>query len=141
MPFHWTNVWLATAGALVLGLALAYVLAVFEVRVVAFVLLPLLAVPPLILTALRWKSAPPAAVSILAPILAMLSGLPFVALLSARRFRDIDRAFGNAARACGAGEWRVFWRLLLPLGWKTAGLAAALAFARIAAECDIAANL
>lgn len=137
MPFHWTTVWLATAGALVLGIALAYVLAVFEVRAVAFVLLPLLAVPPLILAALRWKGAPPAA----APILATLSGLPFVALLSARRFRDIDRAFGNAARACGAGEWRVFWRLLLPLGWKTAGLAAALAFARIAAECAIAANL
>lgn len=140
MPFHWTNVWLATAGALVLGLALAYVLAVFEVRAVAFVLLPLLAVPPLILTALRWKSAP-AAAPILVPALGMLSGLPFVALLSARRFRDIDRAFGNAARACGAGEWRVFWRLLLPLGWKTAGLAVALAFARIAAECAIAANL
>lgn len=137
MPFHWTNVWLATAGALVLGLALAYVLAVFEARAVAFVLLPLLAVPPLILTALCWKDAPAAAV----PILAALSGLPFVALLSARRFRDIDRAFGNAARGCGAGEWRIFSRLLLPLAWKTAGLAAALAFARIAAECAIAANL
>lgn len=141
MPFHWTNVWLATAGALLLGLALAYLLAVFEMRAIAFVLLPLLAVPPLIVAALRWKGGPPAAASFLAPILAMLSGLPFVALLSARRFRDIDRAFGNRARGCGAGEWRVFWRVLLPLGWKTAGLAAALAFARIAAECAIAANL
>lgn len=141
MPFHWTNVWLATAGALVLGLALAYVLAVFEARAVAIALLPLLAVPPLIVAALGWKGAPPAAAAILGPALAMAGGLPFVALLAGRRFREIDRVFGNAARACGAGEWRVFWRVLLPLGWKTAGLAAALALARIVAECAIAANL
>jgi len=137
MPFQWTTVGLATAGALVLGLALAYALAVFDVRAIAVVLLPPLAIPPLILAALRWKTVLPAA----ALPAAVLSGLPFVALISARRFRDIDRVFGNAARGQGASEWRVFWRLLLPLGWKTVGLAAALAFARIAAECAIAANL
>ncbi|HEV2448015.1 MAG TPA: ABC transporter permease subunit, partial [Candidatus Sulfopaludibacter sp.] len=131
MPFHWTSVWLATAGALVLGLLLAYALAVHDVRAIAFVLVPLLAVPPVVLAALRWKAALPAA--------GVASGLPFVALITARRFRDIDRQYGNAARSHGASEWRLFWRLLLPLAWKTVGLGTALAFARIAAESAIAA--
>jgi ABC-type spermidine/putrescine transport system permease subunit II len=133
MPFHWTSVWIATAGAIVLGLALAYALAIFDLRIVAFALVPLLAIPPVILAALRWHAALPAA--------GMVSGLPFVALITARKFRDIDRGYGKAARSHGASEWRLFWRVLLPLAWKTIGLAAALAFARIAAECAIAANL
>jgi ABC-type molybdate transport system permease subunit len=133
MTFHWTLVWIATAGALVLGVALAYALAVFDVRAIAFVLLPLLAIPPVVLAALRWKAAIPEA--------AVLSGLPFVMLISARKLRDIDRAYGNAARSHGASEWRIFWRLLLPLAWKTIGFATAIAFARIAAESAIAANL
>jgi len=137
MPFHWTSVWIATAGAIVLGLALAYALAVFDLRVVAFVLVPLLAIPPVILAALRWHAALPAA-GLAAGI---VSGLPFVALIAARKFRDIDRAYGNAARSHGASEWRLFWRVLLPLAWKTIVLATALAFARIAAEWAIAANL
>ena len=133
MPFHWTSVWLATAGALVLGLVLAYVLAVHDVRAIGFVLVPLLAIPPVVLAALRWQAALPAA--------AVTSGLPFVALITARRFRDIDRLYGNAARSHGASEWRLFWRILLPLAWKTVGLGTALAFARIAVESAIAANL
>jgi ABC-type glycerol-3-phosphate transport system permease component len=133
MPFHWTFVWIATAGAMVLGVALAYALAVFDLRAIAIVLLPLLAIPPVILAALRWKAALPAA--------AVLSGLPFVMFLSARKLRDVERAYGNAARSHGASEWRIFWRVLLPLAWKTIGLATALAFARIAAESAIAANL
>ena len=133
MPFHWTSVWLATAGALVLGLVLAYVLAIHDVRAIGFVLVPLLAIPPVVLAALRWQAALPAA--------AVTSGLPFVALITARRFRDIDRLYGNAARSHGASEWRLFWRILLPLAWKTVGLGTALAFARIAVESAIAANL
>lgn len=137
MPFHWTSVWIATAGAIVLGLVLAYALAIFDLRVVAFALVPLLAIPPVILAALRWRAALPAA----GLVAGIVSGLPFVALITARKFRDIDRAYGNAARSHGTSEWRLFWRVLLPLAWKTIGLAAALAFARIAAECAIAANL
>jgi|SRR5271157_765968 len=133
MPFHWTFVWIATAGAMVLGVALAYALAVFDLRLLAVPLLPLLAVPPVILAALVWQAALPAA--------AVLSGLPFVMLISARKLRDIDRAYGNAARSHGASEWRIFWRLLLPLAWKTIGFSTAIAFARIAAESAIAANL
>lgn len=133
MPFHWTSVWLATAVALALGLALAYLLARFDVRAIAFIMIPLLAIPPVVLAALRWKAAIPAAT--------VLSGLPFVALLSARKLRDLDRAYGNAARSHGASEWRLFWRILFPLAWKTVMVAGALAFARIAVESAIAANL
>jgi len=42
----------------------------------------------------------------------------------------VDHSFENAARGLGAGEWRTFWRITLPLAWR-ALLAAALAgFAR-----------
>ena len=133
MPFLWTTVSIAAAGAIVLGLALAYLLAVHDVRAVAFAMVPLLAIPPVILAALRWRAAIPAA--------AVVSGLPFVALIAARKFRDIDRTYGNAARSHGASEWRFFWRILLPLAWRTVALAGALAFARIAVESAIAANL
>jgi len=137
MPFHWTSVGIATAGAIVLGLALAYVLAIFDLRIVSFTLVPLLAIPPVILAALRWHRALPYA----ALAAGIVSGLPFVALITARKFRDIDRAYGDAARSHGASEWRLFWRVLLPLAWKTIGFATALAFARIATEWAIAANL
>ena len=133
MPFHWTSVWIATAAAAALGVGLAYFLAVYDVRAIAVSMILLLAVPPVILAALRWPAA--------LPFAPLVSGLPFVALICARKFRDIDRAYGNAARSHGASEWRLFSRILLPLAWRTLTFAVALAFARIAAECALAANL
>lgn len=133
MPFHWTLVCSATAAATVVGLVLAYLLAVLDVRAVGFAMVPLLPIPMVVLAGLRSPAAVPAA--------AVVTGLPFVALISARRFREIDRTYGNSARSCGASEWRLFWRVLLPLAWKTVVLAGALAFARIATESAIAANL
>jgi len=136
MAIDWSTVCVACAGALLLGLMLAWLLAVRNLpaaRFAAILLVPLLAVPPVILAAMRWRAALPAA--------AAISGLPFISLIAARRFRDIERAYGNSARSHGASEWRIFWRLLLPLSWQTVGIAAALAFARIAVESAIAAHL
>lgn len=127
MPFQWSSVWIATLGAAVLGVALGYVVAVFQVRWLAIASLPLLAVPMVILTRI--------------PATAILSGLPFVLLISARRLRDLESSYGNAARSHGASEWRIFWRVQMPLAWKAVALASSLAFARIAAESAIAARL
>lgn len=136
MAINWSSVCAAAVGALVLGLALAWLLAVRNLpaaRIAAILLLPLFAIPPIVFAALRWPAAVlPAAV---------LSGLPFVAWISGRKFRDVERAYGNAARSHGASEWHIFWRVLLPLSWQTVAIAAALAFARIAAESAIAARL
>lgn len=136
MGFHWSFVLLATAGALAAGLALAWLLAVRHLnaaRYAAILLLPLLAVPLVILAAMQFRAAMPAA--------AVAVGLPFSTFVPARRFRDLDRAYGNAARSQGASEWRIFWRVLLPLAWPAVAASAALAFARIAAESAIAAHL
>ena len=133
MPFHWSSVWIATAGALVLGLALAWLLAVRNISAISLGLAPLFVVPLIILAALRAHR--------LAPLAAVLSGLPLVAILCAIEFRNIGGTFANAARSLGASEWRIFWRILVPLGWKAILVGSALAFARIAAESAIAANL
>src|SRR5215472_10976813 len=133
MPFHWSSVWIATAGALVLGLALAWLLAVRNMSAISLGLAPLFVVPLVILAALRARN--------LVPLAGVLTGLPFVAILCAIEFRNIGATFANAARSLGAAEWRLFWRILVPLGWKAILVGTALAVARIAAESAIAANL
>jgi molybdate transport system permease protein len=53
----------------------------------------------------------------------------------------VDHCLENAARVLGAGEWRIFWRITLPLAWR-ALLAAVLAgFARAFADFFIAAAI
>ena|SRR5690242_404254 len=133
MPFHWSSVWIATAGALVLGLALAWLLAVRNISAISLALAPLFVVPVVIVAALRAHR--------FVPLAAVLSGLPFIVILCAIEFRNIGTAFGNGARSLGASEWRIFWRILVPMGWKAILVGSALAFARIAAESAIAANL
>jgi ABC-type molybdate transport system permease subunit len=136
MAFHWSFVLLATAASLLAGVALAWYLGVRNTagaRVAAILMLPLIAVPFLVVAAMQFRALLPAA--------AVVIGLPFVTLIPARRFRDLDRAYGNAARSHGASEWRIFWRVLLPLAWPSVAVAAALAFARIAAEAGVAARL
>jgi molybdate transport system permease protein len=42
----------------------------------------------------------------------------------------VDRACERAGRSLGASEWRIFWRVSLPLARRPIAAAAALAFAR-----------
>ncbi len=42
----------------------------------------------------------------------------------------MDRSYERAARTLGAPEWRVFWRVTLPLAWRSVLAAAVVAFAR-----------
>ena len=65
---------------------------------------------------------------------ATLYGLPFLARSAAKTFRALDPDYANAARTTGAGEWRVFWRIALPLAARPVLGAAAIVFGRVATE-------
>ncbi len=73
---------------------------------------------PLVFT---WQAAVVAALFHSAPLL----------ITSARAaFESVDRSYERAARTLGASEWRLFWRVTLPLARRSIAAAAALAFAR-----------
>lgn len=73
---------------------------------------------PLVFT---WQAAVVAALFHSAPLL----------IKSARAaFESVEHSYENAARTLGASEWRLFWRITLPLAGRSVMAAAALAFAR-----------
>ncbi len=156
MGIDWFPLWLSlrvavlsTAIAALLGIWLAYLLANRNFRgkeaLDAAVTLPLVLPPtvlgyyllvvlgresflgkiyesvfgaPLVFT---WQAAVVAALFHSAPLL----------IKSARAgFESVDRSYERAARNLGASEWRVFWRVTLPLAQRSILAAAALAFAR-----------
>lgn len=49
-------------------------------------------------------------------------------------FQAVDKNLENAARTLGAGEWRVFWTISLPLAWPGLAAGVVLAFARALGE-------
>ncbi|HLY15912.1 MAG TPA: ABC transporter permease subunit [Bryobacteraceae bacterium] len=65
--------------------------------------------------------------------------LPLVLRLSRAAMAAVDPDLENAARILGASEWRIFWRIALPLAWR--GLLAAIAagFARSLADFGLTA--
>jgi molybdate transport system permease protein len=144
MPVNWSPLWLslrvagvATAGALGPGLWLAYLLATrpFAGRKTAFFLLALLlAIPVVIVASIILRPAFPWTLAAAAGVLA---ATPLIALGAFSRLRSLDRRYGNAARSLGVSEWRIFWRVLLPLGWRPVLAACAIAFARVLAEWTI----
>jgi molybdate transport system permease protein len=73
---------------------------------------------PLVFT---WQAAVVAALFHSAPLL----------IKSARAaLESVDRSYERAARTLGASEWKLFWRVSLPLAWNSILAATALAFAR-----------
>jgi molybdate transport system permease protein len=148
MTLNWPPVWLslrvagfATAGALAVGLWLGHRVATREFmgRRATLGLLALLFATPVVILAgvlLRpvfpWQAG--AAVGVIA-------ALPPVVFGSRNRLQDLDREYGNAARSLGCSEWRIFWRVMLPLGWRPILAAAAIAFVRVWMEWTIVAAL
>ncbi len=49
-------------------------------------------------------------------------------------FEQIDTNVLNAARTLGASEWRVFWRVIIPLSWPGIAAGTVLSFARALGE-------
>ena len=156
MPIDWFPLWLSlrvailsTALALGGGLWIAYILANRDFKgkevVDAAVTLPLVLPPtvlgyyllvllghaspigqawerifgsPLVFT---WKAA---------VIASLLHALPLLVKSARAALESVDRSCERAARTLGASEWRLFWRVTLPLARRSILAATALAFAR-----------
>lgn len=163
MPIDWFPLWLSlrvavlsTAIALGAGLWIAYVLANRNFRgkdvLDAAVTLPLVLPPtvlgyyllvligraspfgrlweeifgaPLVFT---WKAA---------VIAALLHSFPLLVKSARAALESVDRSYERAARTLGASEWKLFWRVTLPLAWRSIFAAAALAFARSLGEFGV----
>jgi len=65
-----------------------------------------------------------------AVIASTLHAIPLLIKSARAGLETIDRACERAARSLGASEWRIFWRVSLPLARRPIAAAAALAFAR-----------
>jgi molybdate transport system permease protein len=156
MSIDWFPLWLSlrvaalsTAIALLLGLWIAYILANREFRgknlLDAAVTLPLVLPPtvlgyyllvligrasplgrvweaifgsPLVFT---WKAA---------VVAALLHSFPLLVKSARAALESVDRGYERAARNLGASEWRLFWRVTLPLARRSIFAATALAFMR-----------
>ena len=156
MPIDWFPLWLSlrvavvsTAIALAAGLWIAYILANHEFRgkeiLDAVVTIPLVLPPtvlgyyllvvvgraspfgkvweavfgsPLVFT---WKAA---------VLAALLHSVPLLVKSARAALESVDRRYERAARNLGASEWRLFWRVTLPLARRSIFAATALAFAR-----------
>src|SRR5258706_15468110 len=156
MQMDWFPLWLSlrvavvsTAVALAAGLWIAYVLANREFRgkeaLDAAVTLPLV-LPPTVLgyyllvligraTFLGriWESvtgSPLVFTWKAAVVAALLHALPLLVKSTRAALESVDRNYERAARDLGASEWKLFWRVTLPLAWRSILAATALAFAR-----------
>lgn len=134
MPAHWPAVVAtlrvasgATAVSLVLGVWLGHLLQARRMAVI-FLALPL---PPLIVCSYFVVRDFSEAIAIAA---GTLYWVPALARSSRLAFQGVDRRYLNAARTLGASEWRVFWRVDLPLAVRPVLGAAGSAFMLVAAE-------
>ncbi|MDQ6698938.1 MAG: molybdate ABC transporter permease subunit [Acidobacteriota bacterium] len=156
MAVDWFPLWLslrvaalATILSLIVGLWLAHVLANRNFPgkefLDAVVMLPL-ALPPTVLgyyllvtlgrgSAIghfyEWLFGVPLVFTWQAAVLAStLHAVPLLVKSSRAAFQSVDRSYERAARTLGASEWRLFWRVTLPLARRSIVAAAVLAFAR-----------
>src|SRR5580658_1748169 len=156
MQIDWFPLWLSlrvaiisTAASLAIGLWIAYILANREFRgkeaLDALITLPLVLPPtvlgyyllvligraspfgkiweaifgsPLVFT---WKAA---------VVAAILHSFPLLVISARAALESVDRSYARAARTLGASEWKLFWRVTLPLARRSVFAATALAFAR-----------
>jgi molybdate transport system permease protein len=65
-----------------------------------------------------------------AVVAALIHSAPLLIKSTRAGLESVDRTYERAARTLGASEWRVFWRVTLPLARRSVFAAAALAFAR-----------
>jgi molybdate transport system permease protein len=156
MEIDWFPLWLSlrvaaisTVLAFAGGLALAYILANGNFRgrdiLDALVTLPLV-LPPTVLgyyllvllgrdTWLgrgyeRLVGSPLVFTWQAAVVAALLHSAPFLIKTSRAALESVDHSYERAARSLGASEWRLFWRITLPLAWRSILAGAALSFAR-----------
>ena len=160
MSIDWFPLWLSlrvafvsTALAVAAGLWIAYILANREFRgkeaLDAVVTLPLV-LPPTVLgyyllvvigraspVGALWEKVfgSPLVFTWKAAVLAaLLHSLPLLVKSARAALESVDRSCERAARTLGASEWRLFWRVTLPLARRQILAASVLAFARSLGE-------
>jgi molybdate transport system permease protein len=163
MPIDWFPLWLslkvagiATALSLALGLWLAYMLANRRLRgrelLDAAVALPLV-LPPTVLgyyllvlfgrvsplgRLYEWAFGAPLVFTWQAAVVAaMFHAIPLLVISARAALESVDHVYERAARNLGASEWRVFWRVSLPLARRSIAAVAVLAFARTLGDFGI----
>lgn len=156
MTLNWSPLWLslrvagiATAISIVIGIYFAYLLAnrrfVGRDALEAAVTLPL-TLPPTVLgyyllvaigqrspigQAYQWVFHSPLVFTWQAAVLAStLHAIPLLVRNARAALLSVDHNLERAARTLGASEWRLFWRITLPLTRRSIIAAAVLAFAR-----------
>jgi molybdate transport system permease protein len=67
-------------------------------------------------------------------ISAVVVSFPLMYMTSRGAFEQVESDIENAARTLGAGEWRVFWTVTMPLAWPGVAAGTVLAFARALGE-------
>ena len=65
-----------------------------------------------------------------AVIAACFHATPLLVRAGRAAFQSVDHTLENAARSLGSGEWKVFWKVTLPLARRSITAAAVFAFAR-----------
>src|ERR1700746_1313776 len=156
MPIDWFPLWLSlrvafasTALAVAVGLWIAYILANREFRgkeaLDAAVTLPLVLPPTVLgyyLLVVLGRASPigrlwehvfgsPLVFTWKAAVLAaLLHSLPLLVKSARAALESVDRSYERAARNLGASEWKLFFRVSLPLAQRSILAATALAFAR-----------
>ncbi len=156
MAIDWFPLWLslrvaalATAAGLILGLWLAYLLANREFRgkelLDAAVTLPLVLPPTVLgyyLLVLLGRASPLGKLYEAvfggplvftwqaAAVAALVHSAPLLVKSARAALESVDPSYEKAARNLGAGEWRIFWRITLPLARRSILAATVLAFAR-----------
>ena len=156
MAINWFPLWLslrvaalATLVSLALGLWIAYVLANRKFRgkelIDALVTLPLVLPPTVLgyylLVALgrssplghlyEWMFGTTLVFTWQAAVVAStFHAIPLLVKSARAAFETVDRSYEKAARNLGASDWRVFWRVTLPLSRRAVVAASVLAFAR-----------
>lgn len=156
MAINWFPLWLslrvaalATLVSLALGLWVAYLLANRNFRgkelLDAVVTLPLV-LPPTVLGyyllvvlgrsgpvghLYEWAFGAPLVFTWQAAVVAStFHAIPLLVKSARAAFETVDRGYEKAARSLGASDWRVFWRVTLPLSRRAVVAATVLAFAR-----------
>jgi molybdate transport system permease protein len=140
---------LSTLLAIAIGVWIAYVLANRNFRgkelLDAAVTLPLV-LPPTVLgyyllvllgrtsvagAAYEWLFGSPIVFTWQAAVIAAwIHSAPLLIKSARAAFETVDHSYERAARTLGASEWRLFWRVTMPLSRRSIAAAAALAFAR-----------
>ncbi|MBX9601931.1 MAG: molybdate ABC transporter permease subunit [Bryobacteraceae bacterium] len=156
MPIDWFPLWLSlrvaaisTALAFAIGIALAWLLANRDFKgkewLDAAITLPLVLPPTVLgyylLVLLGRESLPGKVYEAVfgvplvftwqaAVVAALFHSLPLLVKSARAALESVDRSYERAARTLGASEWKLFWRVTVPIARRSILAATALAFAR-----------